>query len=119
MLCLALAQSVSWSYQRYLRIQGLADDQLHAEALCRQKANVCEEMSPKLREVAALANEMAKSATSQFERTKWLNMAKAEEAKAVRFEHQAIELMGRADVLASQAVELSRAAWRPWVDTGD
>ena len=90
-----------------------------AEALYRKKANVCEEMSPKLREVAALAREMAKSATSDFERTKWLDMARAEELKAARFEHDAIVHMGRADLLASRAIELYRAAWQPWWDTGD
>lgn len=119
LLGLGLAQSASWNFQRYLRIQGLADEQVMAEALCRQKANVCEEMSPKLREVAALAREMVRSATSDFERIKWLDMAKAEEAKAARFEHEAIVLMGRANILAGRAVELSRAAWQPWSDVGE
>jgi hypothetical protein len=113
-LVIGLGQMGSSAYQRYLRCQGRADDFTVAESLYRQRGSVCEELAPKLREVAALAREVAKSASSNFERTKWLDMAKSEEDKANDLDREAVRLMTRADYLAARADALSRSAWRPW-----
>ena len=69
--------------------------------------------------MATLAREVAKSASSDFERKKWLEMARIEEEKAVKLDHEAVQLMTRADYLAAQANEFSRLAWRPWLAEPD
>jgi hypothetical protein len=114
-LVIALGQAGSSAFQRYLRCQSQADDFASSEGLYRQKGRVCEELAPKLREVAALASEMAKSASSEFERRKWLEMARSEEEKANELDREALRLMSRADELASRADSHSRLAWRPWL----
>lgn len=84
------------------------------ESLCRQRANVCEELALRLREVGVMAREMAKSATSDFERSKWLKMADIEEQKATRANREAADALVRAETRASRAEEFHRASWRPW-----
>jgi hypothetical protein len=112
---IAVAQTGSSAYQRYLHCQSMADTFEVTEAAFRQKASVCEELAPNLREVASLARELAKSASSNFERSKWLEMAHTEEEKATKLEHEAVRLMSQADLCASRANALTRLAWRPWL----
>jgi hypothetical protein len=118
-LIVALGQVVSLAYQRYLRCQSLADEHALSEGVHRQKAATCEELAPKLRDVATLAREMAKSASSDFERSKWLEMARVEEEKAIKLDQEAIREMTMADKFASRANAMSRLAWSPWLSEPD
>jgi hypothetical protein len=112
---IAVAQTSSSAYQRYLRCQCKANTFEATEATFRRQASVCEELAPKLREVAALERELAKSASSNFERSKWLEMAHSEEEKATKLEHEAVRFMSQADQSASRADALTRLAWSPWL----
>ncbi len=112
---LALGQASSSAYRTYLRRSLVSEEFTLAEGIYRRKANVCEELSPRLREVASLAREMAKSASSDFERKKWLEMALKDEEKATLMEQLAVKHMTRADELASRATRLAQSAWRPWL----
>jgi hypothetical protein len=114
-LVISLAQVGSLAFQRYLRCQGTADRLAMSEGLHRQRAATSEELAPKLREVAALAREVAKSASSDFERSKWLEMARVEEEKAAKLDQDAIREMTQADQYASRSEVFSRLAWRPWL----
>jgi hypothetical protein len=108
-------QAGSLAYQRYLRCQVKAEELAITEATYRQKGGVCEELALNLREVAALAREVAKSASTDFERSKWLEMARTEEEKAIRLNQEAVQKMIRADQLASRVNALHRVSWRPWL----
>jgi hypothetical protein len=112
---ISLGQAGSSAYQRYLRVAARAETCQVSEWTIREKAGVCEELAPKLREVAVLARELAKSASSDFERSKWLEMAHKEEDKATELEHESIKLMSQANQWAARANALSRLAWRPWL----
>ncbi len=95
-----------------------AEELAITEATYRQKGSDCEELALKSREVAALERELAKlakSASTDFERSKWLEMARTEEEKAVRLDQEAVQKMIRADQLASRVNALHRASWRPWL----
>jgi hypothetical protein len=118
-VAIALGQAASSAYQRYLRCQGKADDLALSESLYRRKAGVCEEMAPRLREVAALARELSGSATGDFERKRWLEMAQAEERKAAEADREAVRLIRLSDEMAARAYATSRLALRPWLAEPD
>jgi hypothetical protein len=118
-LVIALTQAGSSTFQRYINLQANADALVASEGVFRQMASVRQELSPNLREVAALARELAKSASTHFERSKWLEMAQAEEDKATKADHEAVRLLIQADEQASRANRIYRASWRPWLAEPD
>jgi hypothetical protein len=115
--------SLGWggtsAYYHYLHYHFQADDFASTEAIYRRKGGVCEELAPRLREVAVMARELAKSASGDFERKKWLDMAHAEDEKADKLDQEAVRLLSHADALGARADALSRLAWRPWRSTSD
>lgn len=116
LVVIALGQTASWAYQRYLRCLVITDACTVSEGVFRQKASVSEELAIQLREVATLAREMSKSASSDFEKLKWLEMARSEDEKAKKLDEEAVRLMTRADEFASRANRFSRLAWSPWLE---
>jgi homoserine dehydrogenase len=112
---LGLGQLGSTLYQRYLECDNRAREHLLAEGVYRAKAESSEEVATNLREVAKLAREMAGSSASDFERTKWQEMARKEDEKADSLDEKAVQWMARADELAALAEQFARLGWRPWL----
>jgi hypothetical protein len=109
-----LAQAGSSAIQGDLLRQGKAEEFASTEGTFRQRASVREELSRNLREVAALAREMAGSASAEFERARWLELARSEDEKATRLDREAVRMIAQADQMASRASVHYRASWRPW-----